>query len=318
MRSRPRQPGRRVRPGLQAVGLLAILLAVALGAVVSLVWGLGPGIAGGPWLLAALGSRLFLTAAGICLVCGVVLAWVLVTMWQLGRQVRRRRRCGDSGSVLVEFTLLLPIALAVSLGMLESSLLMAGNLCVHYSAYCAARSAIVQLPRYNGPGERENEYIPDDEQGKYGRIHAAAVWPLIAVSYGGTDQQRADDADLVDELIRFHDAHAAERPFWLDDRVGRKLAYALEHTFIELDPPADGKTYQPREDIRVRVRHTYYLSVPYAGWFFSQILDGGVQLDADGAYGLIIQANCTLSNEGVQDWIDIEQFDQPAGGNGGG
>ncbi|MFP4354607.1 MAG: TadE/TadG family type IV pilus assembly protein [Phycisphaerae bacterium] len=289
-----------------ALSLAGVVLVVSLVAALVAWWGVAD--VGGVWLWRALTSRIGLVAAAVALGCAVLLGWVVSAMWQIGRRARSRRRA-DDGSVLVEFVLLLPIALSVSLGMLQSSLLMAGNVCVHYAAYAAARSAVVQVPRYAGPSEMENEYTPDEMGGKFGRIHAAAVWPLVPISYGGTDQDTADDPELVGSLIRFHDSWSPERPFWLDDRILRKLDYARNHTFVELDPPGNGMIYQAGEDIRARLRHTYYLSVPYAGWFFSRILDDGVDLDADGAYGLIIEAHCTLSNEGVQDWIEIEEFD---------
>ena len=302
-----RHPGATDPTGrLRAAARVAVPAAVALALLgLLLAWMIARA---DPWLRRALTSRLSVLTSLIALLCIALLAWMGSVMWRIGAAARRRRR-PDGGSVLVEFALLLPIALMISLGLLQSSLLMAGNLCVHYAAFCAARSAIVQVPRYGGINEPENGYFDDDLQGKFGRVHMAAVWPVIPVSYGGRDQQEVDDAGLTHELGRYFSAYGSDDPFWLDARVRRKLAYAIDHTSVALSRPATGPLYGANEDLTARVRHTYYLSVPYAGMVFSKMFDDGVELGADGEYGLVIEARCTLTNQGEQDWIDIERFD---------
>jgi hypothetical protein len=67
--------------------------------------------------------------------------------------------------------------------------------------------------------------------------------------------------------------------------------------------------YAPGDYVRVRVRHDFYLSVPYAALLFSKLAGDGMQLDfGQGNYALIMRADCTLTNEGDQDFVDVERF----------
>ena len=86
---------------------------------------------------------------------------------------------GQDGAAIVEFVMVLPILLMIVLVMVQSSLLMAGNLCVHYSAYCAARGAIVYVPFDSPPTEPPNAVLGSSiDSYKRMRIKQAAVWAL--------------------------------------------------------------------------------------------------------------------------------------------
>jgi len=109
-------------------------------------------------------------------------------------------------------------------------------------------------------------------------------------------------------LEEFYSQYGGELPHRIRDGLPRKLAYAREYTEVELEPPADDEQYAPAEDIRVKVQHTFYMAVPYANWVFSKLQDG-VELDfAPGQYGMKIYSHCRLTNEGEQDFVDIEEF----------
>ena len=110
-------------------------------------------------------------------------------------------------------------------------------------------------------------------------------------------------------MRHFFNQYGATAPGWATDEpyLGRKLAYAEEHTQVELEAPADAKAYSDHEDLRVRVRHDFYLSVPYADKVFAEF-GPGVDLGFGNARGLNLSAACTLTNEGVQDYVDVEKF----------
>src|SRR5690606_37869617 len=53
----------------------------------------------------------------------------------------------QAGTATMEFALVFPIFLFFILTLVQTSLLMVGNLYVHYAAFASVRSAIVQVPR---------------------------------------------------------------------------------------------------------------------------------------------------------------------------
>jgi hypothetical protein len=212
--------------------------------------------------------------------------------------------------VLIEFILLLPILLSVSLMILQAALLMSGLFAVNYSAWAGARAAAVQIPTYVDASEPANYLPPDGEGEKYARIFRAALWPLIPLGNGGTwVDVTVEDQDLVGQLQRFYADYDREAPSWLDQRLVRKLSYVWDNTRVRVEPPEDGDTYGPNEEIRVGVEHAFYLSVPYAGWMIRQLSDDGVQLDSGPAdHGLVLRARASMVNWGRQDWVDRETF----------
>jgi hypothetical protein len=261
------------------------------------------------WMVGAMTSRLSVVCAVVLVVCAGALVGVCRLLWEVGAS-RRGRVGGQEGAAILEFALVLPIAMALVLVMVQCSLLMGGNLCVHYAAFCAARSAVVYVPDDFSPGEPPNLVSEARWSGKLRRIRDAAVWAVFPISCGHSSYPEEDVGRLREGLEEFFDGYGQRAPGWVDGRIGRKLQYAQDHTEVDLHPPADGLTYAPHEDLRVTVRHTFYLSVPYANWVFRHLdRDDGVDLDfGDGEYGMVITASCTLTNEGVRDYVDIERF----------
>ncbi len=300
-------PARSVVVWILAAALLvaAFLLVLLSGGWVALRHGQSS------WVSAAMGSKLFLTCGAILLVCLGGIALLGATLWRAGRDHRKRPRDGQSGAAILEFTIIIPIIGSLAMVMVQSAFLMGGNLCVHYAAYCAARSAVVQIPRdYSDIGEDPNVLGHPDGSKKFMRIKDAAIWAVMPVSAGGENVPEGYDAGLTGELKAMFTRYGGDAPGWLDDRIKRKFDYATGHTFVEVDPPADGERYEVHEDIRVKVEHTLYMSVPYANWLFSKLDDDGVELRfGEGEYGMIIRATCYMPNEGQQDYVDVEVFD---------
>jgi len=274
-----------------------------------------PKVAGSGWLADALSSRLFVVSGLILFSSALLLAAAGIALWRAAGGQRARRagiRSGQSGQAFIEFAMVLPIALVLVLVMAQSSLLMGGNLCVHYAAYCAARSAIVTVPDEVALAEPPNvladTFFPSPSA-KMRRIHMAAVWAVMPVSASGADLPAGDVAALEDGLERFFDLYGRSVPGWVRRHFARKMYYADENTTVELAPPADGQKYGEHEDLSVKVQHTLYLSVPYANWLFATLMRDGVDLDfGTGEYGMNIHATCRLTNEGVQDFVDVESF----------
>ncbi len=295
-------------------GLLALCLCLlALPVVFSLLRIGGRNDDANGWVWRALTSRLFVTCAIVSVIAAVVLSalgWMLV---QAGAFQRRRRR-SEEGSAMLEFALVLPIALMLVLIMAQSTLLMTGNLYVHNAAFAAARNAIVTVPANFSIEETRNVVADGDTSEKRERIRQAGVWAMVGVSCS-SPSYRPDVLypDLREGLGNLFEAYGRDVPQWLvnEEYLSRKLGYAEMYTNVELAPPENGSTYGDFEDLLVRLEHTLYLSVPYANALFAKVLvpDDGRELDfAPGEYGLVIRANCRLVNNGVRDFVEVEQF----------
>lgn len=326
--------------------LLAAPLVVTLAAGAAWMWWYNIGPSSWRFFLPGLTSWGFIKYALLTLGSATALVALCAYLWHAGAAERRRRAearefGGREGGAMVEFVMVLPIALMLALILAQASLLMVGNLCVHYSAYCAARAAIVAIPDDMSPDEPPNYVDRDpDSSAKYRRILMAAAWAVMPVSCSIRAQSGSGGMELVEGLERFFDLYGRRgdedprgnwlpiedksdpdydpgfyredtsgAPGWVRFHLGRKWRYALDHTFVDVSPPKNGDVYAEAEDIHVTVRHTFYLAVPYANVLFSRADPDGRELDiGSGEYGTVITATCTLTNEGVQDFVDEEEF----------
>lgn len=276
---------------------------------------------GSQWWAAALRSRLFIECGLLLMGCTLALVVVLRAMFRLGhaaRATRPRLHEDRRGVAVLEFALLFPIALTITLVMIQTSLLMAGNLLVHYAAYAAARSAAVWVPADFPTGDHQDLFpytVPDNNAGchrnkmnaeKTLRVQRAAVLAVVpvagaAVNSGGSGQAMANTDLMRQGLAGLYRAYSVPPPGWLGKELARKYEYAEGHTRVEVAGPANGVSYGPREDIHVTVSHDFYLSVPYANRIFE---DG----DKSGLGITEIKATCTLTNQGRDDRVEIETF----------
>lgn len=317
---RPKSGRFRNSPGRAPVVAFALILLCAAAAMV--LAGGGWVVLRAPhraWVVEAITSRLFIVCGLITLGCVVGLGLIGGMLWRAGAAQRLRNRNQD-GQVILEFAMVLPIALMLALVMTQSSLLMGGNLCVHYAAYCAARSAIVQVPANATAFEPPNIVIPDlSSSQKQQRVRMAAAWAVFPVSCGHKDYPAdalfsplADS--LADGLEKFFKAYSgAPKPSWVNkEKFARKLTYAWNKTTVDLAPPADGVRYVEHEDLHLTVTHDLYLAVPYANWFFTAMdsRNGGPLDFGTGQYMMRIKATCALTNEGGQDFVEPESFPQ--------
>lgn len=285
--------------GLKAAAFTAIVIAGAVAVMVMLRSPSGGDI----WKTSfATGQFKYFLA-----LCGV---FILLLATFVGLLVRKRRRpmAGESGAVLVEFTMILPIILMIVLLLYQSALLVTGHLFVTYSAFCAARSAIVYIPADMGAGRNKlySEVDPRTSP-KIWNIKRAAVWAVMPIC-DGSYEQLGDDTDFVtDGLTKLYQYNNYNAPNWVNDYLGSKLAYAEEHTSVKIAPARANDTYGAHEDLHVQVTHDMYMAIPYVGGLFS-LLDSNVVEIEEGKFAMKVKIECTMPNQGIMDEIVPETF----------
>jgi len=257
----------------------------------------------------ALSSDLSIGCAAIIIVCGLLLG----VGWRVLRRTRRRPVGNpiteSRGTATIEFALVFPILLFLMLLLAQTTMLMAGNLFVHYSAFAATRSAIVQIPR-DVPGCPPNCYINSMSNDKHEAIWRAAVYAVApAGSRQGGSGSGVNPGAYTEGLSQFFEGFGRETPGWVEGIAGDRLAYAADHTQltvmhveVEQDDTVtfhgieSGQSYQfdTHEPVAVRVEHRLALGVPYINRVYS---DG----HTDAGEYVLVSARYMLTNEGMRD-----------------
>jgi len=287
----------------------SVWIAAAVVGSVCAAWAVGARSAG--WLGGALRDRATILHGAIALGCFVALCVLAEVMRRMGR--RRARGGGSEGTAAIEMVLLFPFALVVALVMIQSMLLAAGNVVVHYAGYCAARAAIVHVPEKLSFEEPRNVLAPPGISEKRLRIRLAAVEAVKGVAAGcdgpWASSGSAGGSEVGEEAYeRFFTLYGRRPPRWVHTMLADKWEYALAHTRVAISEPANGTIYGDHEDIRVSVYHDLYLSVPVARRVFGSELPG-----ASGHFAAQATATYTLTNQGVEDEIDVEVFPRYVG-----
>jgi len=252
------------------------------------------------WLWQALTSPLSLFCAAL-LVLGVVgLLLSGRVLYRIGRQQRRAAATDESGMATLEFALVLPVLLFFVLMLMQTTLVMGGNIFVHYAAYAATREAIVQIP--TGEGDLFNRY---DEGGeKHEAIRQDAYLALIPVA--GRESSGDSRGENYAEAFRaFYAGYGVEAPRWVDTMLADRYRYAADHTEVtvhktivhsetevEFQPITGSYTFGYRDPVTVSVTHEFNLSIPLARAIFQDGRDGRF------AYTQVT-AHYTLTNEGI-------------------
>lgn len=252
-----------------------------------------------------------LTALGLVVAGG---AWWRVQRRRGTRPVAAVLRC-ERGTATLEFALVFPVVLGLTLVLLQTALLMSGQFFAHYAAFAAARSAIVHVPMDGGAlGSPRNVIVPAPGEPKFDAMHRAASVALMPVA-GELDSGAIDEGDPIDDaavgaaLGYYFTSRGADVPRWVETKVADRLRYAHHATDLTLMrtqgggddgevafiPLSAGAAHEfgPRDAITVRIEHRFHLSIPYARAVFTDGRD-----DWGGAYASV-PAQYTLTSEGV-------------------
>ncbi|MDX1682643.1 MAG: TadE family protein [Phycisphaeraceae bacterium] len=265
------------------------------------------------WLYTALTSGPMLNCLALATLLTVLIAVLLRLTWRL-RQFRSpgAALADTRATATVEFALVVPILLFLIMMLAQTTLLAGGHLFVHYSAFAATRTAIVQVPvdyswrRGGGP----NVYVAQSGQTKHEAIRRAAVLAVMPVS-GRLESGSIDAEAFVDGLRDHYAPYSASPPRWIETLIAGRLRYADRHTSVELyatrtpnnvevnfTPIDTSYTFEPVEPITVRVTHRFNLTVPYVGWVFA---DGRHSSDDGRGPYVDLDAHYTMINEGIID-----------------
>ena len=221
----------------------------------------------------------------------------------------------ERGTATLEFALVFPILLFVILMLTQTALAMVGNLFVNYAAFCATRSAIVQIPAdYTASGgEGPNVVTNSSGYTKYDLVHKAAVFALVPVA--GSDTGVGIDTDSFTKgLTSVYASQSKKPPVWIGKLMAGRLAYAYNNTdmsfmvtsgsaasgnmagnVFQVTDPGSGAvvTFGPRDPISVQVHHKLFLPIYYVRAAF-------VPMGHDTSYS-DVTAMYTLTNEGIVD-----------------
>ncbi len=221
---------------------------------------------------------------------------------------------GDDGTAAIEFVLVLPFMLFLILLMVQTMLVMSGNVFVQRAAFAATRSAVIQVPadHSDNGGLGPNEFANTPGLPKYDAVERAAVFAVLPVC-GPRESGGREGADLVDALKSYYDAYGRSHPNWLDRRVAPQLRYALANTRVQLqqtvvDDPLNvtfrdiegTHHFTAKDPITVRVAHDLALTVPLAGYVFA---DGRHDGRSGRGFYTTISAQYTLTNEGIDEHL---------------
>jgi hypothetical protein len=262
-----------------------------------------------PWWRAALLSEWSLLCMAVAAVAmaGVVLLGRALMHLRGGRG--RLAATREAGTATVEFALVFPIVLFLMLTLIQTTLLMAGNLFVHYSAFAATRSAITQIPRdLRGLGGEGPNAVIAVGSAKLEAIRRSAYFAVVPAC-GRLESAGIATDDFVGGLRRYFASSGQAVPRWVDTLAADRLRYAAANTTVQLLetlvvlghvqfnelPAREEFVFGPKDPVTVRVRHRLNLSIPYARALFA---DGRHDTAVGrGAYA-DVTAQFTLTNEG--------------------
>lgn len=276
------------------------------------------------WWWTALTSGPALWLLGFAVLCLVLLLYLGLRLRAVSARYReagvKQRLAGDSGVAMIEFVLVTPILLIVTLLLIQTMLVFTGLFYVQYSAFAAARTAIVTIPAEMDLPSNEM----DSRSEKADAITGSAVIALVPISgrEGAANSASAvDGAVFVDALSEMYRSSGRSAPAWVGEMLAQRVNYAANHTQVDLHrvypgdgsqtvsfEPIDGYTVLgPKDAISVTVHHEFALTVPLASRVFTAVGESGSYApasrsgDSPGPPGqwTKMTARAILTNEGI-------------------
>lgn len=256
-------------------------------------------------------------------VTGIIAGALLLVVVLLCRRVRRAA-CGEAscrpriardqrGTATIEFAMVFPIIMFLTLLLVQTTMAMVGNMFVHYAAMSGARAAIVHIPTWQVGSDLVYENINEINTSLTGQASKMqsireAVWFALVPVCGQLEQGNIDAEPYVGGLRILHEQLADDVPGWIDAVAAERLRYAAVNTevtiesvqvvqgIVEFESQTGQAVFGPKDPICVRVDHRLNLAVPYVRFIFSD----GQHTTARGESAYTnVTARHTLHNEGI-------------------
>jgi len=246
----------------------------------------------------AMGNIKISTPLILAIVCGLILLAIVFSMLKAASKAKRSIkdiREDEDGQAMTEFILTFPILLFITLCIMQLSLIYTARLVVNYSAFSAARAAVVIIPQPID-SEPEGSIDPTLSDGKLNIIRNAARLTCTPISARATTVASnfyitvaghriyplKEIGDFIGGLL--NSVGNGMNAFFdvLGLRNGGKMAtiaidkYMYSYLFTQVQlldedfkKVESTKTYE-RGPVTVRVIHCFRLGVPIANAFFGK------------------------------------------------
>lgn len=224
-------------------------------------------------------------AAGLlCTIAGVL----VYRLWKSGRQVLSGPLRMASGTVIVEFTLVMPIVLLIMGMVVQLALLANASLVVHHAAFKAARSAIVQFEREQFFTINESISAANERN-----VEHAALLVLTSLSpkTSGSDPGAAGLRRIFQQ----------QGGMWGDRFFPQRYRYAREATVVTIE-----ESFPP-----VSLLHNQTPSFGGFGPGSGGVFGGGMAGIAEMVYNMLFSLPFTtlLQNPGISNFLGPKQVD---------
>lgn len=236
----------------------------------------------------------------LAIACVVVLMMILFSTFKAAKKAKRGVRDlneDEDGQAMTEFILTFPLLLFITLCIMQLSLIYTARLVVNYSAFSAARAAVVVIPQ-NMTDEPTGTIDPERDGGKLDKIRDAARLTCMPVSAGasivlqnfrvtvmGYDYYPLKDVgaffgDILNVLGDIFNAlgglfGSGDFGNYVESAINRYI-YSYFFTEVQLLDHDSGfaviessKSYG-REPVTVRVTHAFYCGIPIANAFLGE------------------------------------------------
>ena len=208
---------------------------------------------------------------------------------------RQPRRAGQKGATMVEFTVVIPLALLLVFGIIQLGLMYSAKSVVNEAAFVAARAGAFQNAQVVKMTEAMTKalipFYQDTTVGNdYARLHEA-----LAAAQNETDCSGGRRCFLKIEVL--NPTPAAFRDFGITSKA------LPDHTFIPNDNlefrshgergPESGLSIQDANALKIKVTYGYQIKVPLMKTVFNAIfcgVDSGI--DAFGHASATLDDNC--------------------------
>jgi len=234
----------------------------------------------------------------LAIFCGLILLGIVFSMLKAAGKAKRsikEIRGDEDGQAMTEFVITFPLLLFITLCIMQLSLIYTARLVVNYSAFSAARAAIVIIPSIVG-AEAEGSIDPEVDDGKLNIIRNAArlsctpiaarastvassfyiaiaghrIYPLQEIGdfLGGALN------NIGDTLNSFFNAIGVHNGGKMATIAIDKYLYSYLFTQVQLldddFKKIESSTSYTTNPVTVRVVHSFRLGIPIANAFFGK------------------------------------------------